>query len=174
MIERKQLTQEFVKSLFDYHKEGYLIWKIKTRMNVDIGDKAGCVGKNDERRTVGIKNKNYLAARIIFLWHKGYLPEIVDHKDRDSLNDKIENLRATSYSQNATNSRHIENKSSKYRGVCYSKALKKWLGYIYFNYKKISLGSFINEEEAGMAYNEAAKRIHGEFANLNNIIQCAT
>lgn len=90
-----------------------------------------------------------------------------DHKDHDGLNNQKNNLRIANHSQNQANRKSFKNSSSKYIGVCWKKAAKKWQAAIYQNGSNKHLGSFINESEAAIAYNEAAKIIHGEFANLN-------
>ncbi|HXP51308.1 MAG TPA: HNH endonuclease [Bacteroidia bacterium] len=166
-----EITQELVKSLFDYHEEGYLIWKVRLAKCIHIGDKAGYLNKTGEinRNIVRIKGKYYIVARIIFLWHKGWLPENVDHRDRDSINDRIENLRAATRSQNQMNRRSNIDSTSKYLGVSWNKRMKKWVVSIKVNKKGKYLGCFIDEEKAALAYNEAASMHFGEFANLNII-----
>jgi hypothetical protein len=61
------------------------------------------------------------------------------------------------------------NTSSKYKGVTYLKKLDKWQAQIEINYKSIYLGIFLFEEEAAIAYNEAALHHFGEFAVLNEV-----
>jgi hypothetical protein len=56
---------------------------------------------------------------------------------------------------------------SRYKGVDWAKDMKRWRARILVNGKRIYLGSFENEIDAAKAYDEAAKRYHGDFAALN-------
>lgn len=163
-----QLTQELVKSLFDY-KDGFLYWKSDRNGSVKAGSKAGCLKKSDNKYRVIISNKSYLCSRIIFLWHHGYLPEFVDHENRDTSYNFIDNLRAASRSDNNKNRKSFKNASSKYLGVYFRKDLNKWGAKIQTNKVNRHLGIFENEIDAAIAYNNAALLFHGEFANPNII-----
>lgn len=163
-----QLTQELVKYLFDY-RGGNLYWinKCSKNSNITIGTLAG--GKNGGGRFyVRIKRKKYILSRIIFLWHNGYLPKFVDHIDRDGCNNKIENLREATPSQNACNRTCAKGASSKYLGVHHF-LKKKWHAAIRVDKKLKSIGYFKTQEDAALAYNREAVRYHKEFANLNII-----
>lgn len=167
-----QLTQELVKSLFDY-KDGFLYWKIRPANCVQIGDKAFSYSKRrsgDKYCTI-IYYKNYLHSRIVFLWHKGYLPKMVDHKNRITLDDRIENLRETTSSQNMYNKTSHKNSTSQYLGVY--KRGNSWRATIRVTIDnkplKLNLGTFNIEKEAALAYNKEASKYHKEFANLNII-----
>lgn len=163
-----ELTQELVKSIFDYHEDGYLIWKVSTGSS-KLGKMAGNL--NDRNRyTIGILGKIYRASRIIFLWHHGYLPTIVDHENHNTSDDKIKNLRDADYSKNVKNRTSSRGSSSKYLGVCLIKN-KYWRATIMINSKNKVLGHFKTEELAALAYNESAKIHHKDFANLNIINQ---
>lgn len=66
------------------------------------------------RSRITIAQKRYLRSRLIFLYHKGYLPKEIDHINRDSLDDRIENLRAYSHSLNCMNKSTINLSGAKY------------------------------------------------------------
>ena len=82
---------------------------------------------------------------------------VVDHINNNSLDNRVENLQVITQRQNATKDR--TNKTSKYAGVSWHKALNKWRSYIKINYKQIHLGYFDNEEEASEVYNNKLKQI---------------
>lgn len=93
----------------------------------------------------------------------------VDHKNRNGLDNRRENLRPTTRSQNHANQRTSQTgkRHSRYKGV--SKCGCKWQAYIAINGKKCHLGTFADEQGAATAYNEAAKRLFGEFARVNQL-----
>ena len=92
---------------------------------------------------------------------------LVDHKNRDGLDNRRANLRLATYSQNNCNKLKRKNTSSQFTGVCFNKRGKRWGGHISNKGKRIFLGYFDSETEAAKAYDEAAKKYHGEFARLN-------
>ncbi len=119
------------------------------------------------------KRNQFYAARGSVYMHrllmnnpKGF---IVDHKDRNTLNNQKNNLRLATDAQNKANTSSRPNSTSRYLGVHWNKANKKWKVEINKNGKNIFIGRFSCEIDAAIAYNEAAKKIHGEFANLNVI-----
>ena len=92
----------------------------------------------------------------------------VDHINHNGLDNRKVNLRLATHAENIRNARRPKiNKSSKYRGVCYSKHNKKWRATILVNHKKKHLGYFRDEKEAGKAYDKAAKLYYKDFAILN-------
>jgi len=92
-----------------------------------------------------------------------------DHIDRNGLNNQRDNLRIATRRQNNANRNSGKNSSSIFIGVCWHKKHKKWYVQIMNNGYKTWVGCFDNEHEAALAYNAAAIKIHGEFANLNII-----
>jgi hypothetical protein len=94
---------------------------------------------------------------------------LVDHRNRNSLDNRRANLRLATPSQNSYNRQKINSKktSSKYRGVTYNKRDNKWTSRIKVNGKTLWLGYFDNEMDAGRVYDKAAIKYYGEFAHLN-------
>lgn len=97
--------------------------------------------------------------------------KLIDHKDKDGLNNQKENLRLASYSENAINCKSLKHSESysKYRGVTWCVADKRWSAALRKDGKAYHLGLFSTEERAALAYNEFAKKIQGEFAQLNDV-----
>lgn len=97
---------------------------------------------------------------------------IVDHINRDPLDNRRENLRLATARQNAANRTRVvrENSTSRYNGV--HRVGKRWRAQGSIpdgdgGYKRASLGMFDTEKEAALAYNEFAIREYGEYAHLN-------
>jgi len=90
---------------------------------------------------------------------------MVDHINKDGLDNRRENLRMVTRSQNAINSHKRRNTVSQYRGVVLTEGL--WMACITTKGKHIYLGKFKTEIEAAKAYDVAAQDHHGDFAQLN-------
>lgn len=90
---------------------------------------------------------------------------LVDHKNRNGLDNRRCNLRIATISQNTVNS-PTRNKTG-YRGVKHSTNPRWWEANIRVNRKKVYLGCFPSPEQAARAYDDAARKYHGEFAILN-------
>jgi hypothetical protein len=91
----------------------------------------------------------------------------VDHRDHDSLNNVRSNLRVCTRSQNLANTRKRQNCTSQFKGVSFDPRRKLWALQISSGGKRVVMKRFDNELVAARAYDEAATRIFGEFANLN-------
>jgi hypothetical protein len=108
------------------------------------------------------------AHRIAWFLHYGSWPKgLLDHIDGAKDNNKIDNLREATNTQNQRNKKKKNNQSSKYKGVYWYKGRQKWYSQIRSNYKATRLGGYTSEEEAARAYDKAAREYFGEFACLN-------
>ena len=118
-----------------------------------------------------IKDKNGKQRQIFMHRQICRIPDhlLVDHINRNGLNNSKANLRPATYSQNNQNrSKCMSRKfSSRYKGVTWNRGHRLWQADIRFNGRRIFLGSFESEIRAAKAYDRAAKRHHGEFAVLN-------
>lgn len=94
---------------------------------------------------------------------------MIDHINLNKLDNRKENLRMVTMSQNKANCPVRSNNKSGYKGVSYYKRRNKYIAAIKVNYKKIFLGYFTDVVDAAKAYNEAAKKYFGEYAYLNKV-----
>ena len=92
-----------------------------------------------------------------------------DHQDHDTLNNKRDNLRVCTRSQNQQNCKGNRISLSRYKGVTWVKVLRKWKAQIYREGKNYNLGLFAKEKTAAKRYNRAAKKYFGSFAYLNEV-----
>lgn len=90
---------------------------------------------------------------------------LVDHKNNNGLDNRKENLRPASTSQNKANRGMQKNNHSGYKGIRPSK--NKWAAQIQCNHKWEHLGVFNTPEEAARAYDKRAVELFGEFAKTN-------
>lgn len=91
----------------------------------------------------------------------------VDHVDGNGLNNVRSNIRIVTRCQNGWNRRKSENSASRFKGVFADRRSGKWRSEIMVLGIRINLGYFSVESIAAMAYDEAARKHHGEFARLN-------
>lgn len=104
-----------------------------------------------------------LMHRLILKAEKG---QIIDHINHNKLDNRKENLRFVTYSQNAQNMKKKENATSKYRGVCRLRNI--WACQIRHDNNQESF-SFKNEEHAAYWYDQLAIKYYGEGAKINGI-----
>ena len=100
--------------------------------------------------------------------------ELVDHINRDPLDNRSCNLRIASKSQNGANraaDRRRLGTSSVHKGVSWQKDRSCWVAYIHVDGKTRFVGRYSNETAAALAYNRAAFEAWGEFARLNDVLE---
>lgn len=179
---KMDFTKEEARKYFDY-SDGSLIWKHRERADFKTekdflawnkkypGSVAGSEGKKGYRLIVaridGVRRSG-LAHRVIWSWHYGPTDNEVDHKDNDNTNNRIENLREATSSQNKANRRQFKVGTSAFYGVSYEASRKKWKAGIRKNSgNTVTLGRFRCPTVAAFAYDREAISEFGEFAKLN-------
>lgn len=90
----------------------------------------------------------------------------VDHINGNGLDNRRCNLRPATESQNQANRQKTKG-TSRYKGVVWDTSRLRWLARIYPQGKQIKLGRFVSEEDAALAYDDAARRYFGDYAALN-------
>lgn len=148
--------------LFYYDaKDGCLRYKVSLR-SVKAGDSFGSSSKGPYLRG-WIDKKRYSVHRMVFLFHKGYLPtlpNLVDHEDRNKRNNSIENLRDISTSLNARNSDIRGRSTTGIKGVSYDKSRSKWKAIGKLHGINTFLGRFTTKEAAVLVRNKWEKEVN--------------
>lgn len=121
-----------------------------------------------------VRRMPFEASRFIYMHRLIASPredEQVDHINMDRLDNRRENLRVATKSQNMQNRGKQMNNTSGFKGVSLDKRKKnkKWRANIHIGTKDVSLGYFLTPEEAAIAYNMAALEHHGAYARINDI-----
>ena len=157
------ITQELVAEFFE-HKDGKLYWKKMSHSNKDflIGSEAGAVHKTGYRHVTWLGTKHKIH-RLIFLLLRGYLPKELDHINGNRLDNRIENLREVTRSENQYNKRPQQN-SSGHRGVSWHKKTMKWCVRVTKDKISHSFGYFDDLELAALVAKEARIKLFGNFA----------
>ena len=144
----------------DYEKFKFLRWYASYD---DRGD--GFIAAHNVTNSDGSRKTLYLHREVMGLV-KG---EEVDHINRNTLDNRKENLRRCTHAQNMMNRRVYKNNKSGYKGVSWHEKKKKFGAAIKANKKKYFLGYFDTAKDAAIAYNEGSKRLHGDFGSPNKI-----
>ena len=150
--------------MFSY-ADGKLLWRKKTSRKTVVGNEAGTFRRNDGYRQIMIDRKIYRTHRLIFLYHHGWIPEIIDHVNQDPTDNRIENLRSATRIENAYNCVMRPDNTSGTKGVIWCKNKRKWVARLYADRRCVNLGRFANMQDAINAVMAARIQYHGVFAS---------
>lgn len=146
----KALSSATLSELLKYDPvDGFLYWRTGAYegRRADVGG-----GRYRQVKLVGV---NLSAHRVIWCMQTGRWPQNeIDHIDRDSSNNRFENLRECTPSQNNHNTTRPANSTSGYRGV--SKVQNRYAARICIRGEYHRLGWFDTPEEAAIAIQERA------------------
>jgi hypothetical protein len=92
---------------------------------------------------------------------------LVDHVNGNGLDNRRANLRPATFAENARNRRRPKNNTSGFKGVSWNRRQGQWQSYITADGKRRHLGFHGTAETAALAYDVAARELHGAFAYLN-------
>jgi hypothetical protein len=153
------LTQQTLKQFFDLSDDGRLVRKTNAGL-AKKGTSSSCKDK-DGYKVIGFKGRQHRVHRLVWLYVYGKFPDgPIDHINRIKDDNRPENLRLATPSQNRQNISMQSNNKSGIKGVWLHAQTKKWCASIVANKKSKHLGSFLTKEEAGAAYVAAAKVLH--------------
>jgi len=166
---------EKLHEIFEY-RDGELYWKERPESEFStknawsifnsrcVGKEAGYVKKNGYKR-VHYKGISCLNHRIIFAMHHGYYPEFVDHIDNSRANNKIENLREATQSENQFNASIGKANTSGYKNIVWHSANNTWRVQIIKKGKRY--GKYFAKDELDKAVEyakELREKLHGDYA----------
>lgn len=104
--------------LFDYHSDGYFI----RRIAVGFSDPAGAIVFGSAHPKLPylrakVDGKDYYMHQLVYAWHHGIVPAMIDHEDRNKQNNRIGNLRPSNASHNGNNRGATIKSSTGIKGV---------------------------------------------------------
>lgn len=143
-----KITQERLKEVLAYNPDtGIFKWKVNKASVARKGCAAGSLNCKGYI-AICIDFKIYRAARLAFLYMKGYFPCIVDHIDRDRSNNRWNNLREATSQINLRNKKRSKYNTSGITGVYFSKQKGKWRASISSNGRENSFGDYLKKHDA--------------------------
>jgi hypothetical protein len=150
------LSQGKVALVDDEDYEWLMQWKWQVRWN---GWTHYAMRRDKYTKTTVLMHREILGVR------KGFL---TDHKNGNGLDNRKKNLRECTSAENNRNRGVARANKYGYKGIFYDPKRKNpYRAQIWVNSKAITLGYFLTIEDAARAYDDAARKHHGEFANLN-------
>lgn len=158
------IAQELLFQLFVY-KDGQLLHKNKLKNGLQAGSIVGTKDKNGYLKTL-IKRKPYRVHRLIWIMHHGYEPQVLDHINGIPDDNRIENLREATHSQNNLNRRMHHRNKSGFKGVSWIAQRNLYRASVFINGVKHVFGHYKTAEEAYAVYCEEVKNRCGEFGRV--------
>ena len=157
---RNDLTAAELREHLSYDPLSGIFTRILSSGGIRAGTVAGWLMDNGYIR-ISVKGKSYRANRLAWLWMMGEWPPVdVDHTDLCRSNNRWDNLRSASRTQNKANEQRRKDNKSGVKGVYWRR--NRWEAQVGKKY----IGSFKNIEDAAEAYRVAAAKIFGEFARF--------
>jgi len=150
------------------YRDGNMYWTVpggRRRLDKPAG---GTEGKGRNWRTLILRaeDRTYkvLEHRAIFWLHHGYWPKEIDHIDRNPLNNRVENLREVSRSENLRNIPAHKDSATGIKNVYWNKGRKKYVVQIRVGSMRKTVGYSKDIEFVELLAHEARDKYHGEYA----------
>lgn len=148
------ITRDNLKEYINYNPEtGQMIW-IKKKQGVKLGRDVGFInrgGNGYPYKKLNFENKIIALHRVIWFYMTGYLPDTkvqVYHIDKNSLNNKWDNLKLASRNEIGIKASISKNNKSGVTGVIWLKREKAWRSQIFINGELQYLGYYKDFFEA--------------------------
>lgn len=146
-----------VRQIFGYDENG--LYRLKNGKRSFLANSKGYRGFKIDRVM-------YLEHRLVWMFHFEFAPDTLDHINGNPADNRVENLRPATRSQNMYNRHKSVNNTSGVKGVYFEGRTGKWVARLRCNKKKIHVGRFKTVEDAALAMQFARTDAHGTFANF--------
>jgi AP2 domain/HNH endonuclease len=162
---RPRLTRARLRELLRYNpRTGEFRWRKRFCNRLRVGDLAGSVNRRGYR-LINLRGRTYSEHQLAWFYMKGrWGRPTIDHRDGNVTNNRWNNLRRATWSENNANRCRSRNNTSGYKGVFRCRKTGKWRACICKNGQTIHLGAFTTPQAAHAAYVAAARKLFGEFA----------
>ena len=162
-MKNKESDYDELLKVIEYREDGNFYHKLGNKFK-EAGDKVGYINSLGYV-FVNAGGKNFLAHRAAFYSHYGYLPECIDHINNNKADNRIENLRACTFSQNSHNAKLSKSNTTGVKGVSLHKQSGKYQVQVWSKNKNISGGIHSTIEEAEAVAIRLREELHGNFVN---------
>jgi len=167
MKRHKPLTKEQILDVLDVDIEtGICVWKNVSKFHKEKnGKEAGTVqagGARGNRCNIMIGKVPYRRYRLIFMVAYGWWPDLIDHIDGDSLNDRASNLRPATSLENARNHKPHRKTLDLPPGVRLTPK-GRFTARLGYDRKMLTIGTFDTKDEASLAYKSKRLELFGEY-----------
>jgi len=164
-VKKPELTQERLQELLEYDQDtGEFRWRVTRKPNIREGEVAGFHARS-QYWVIHIDGRNYRAHQLAWLYVNGeWGRPVIDHCDGDPLNNRWDNLRLASHTNNAANRPRLPRNTSGFKGVSFDRRRGDWMAQITKEGRRYFIGRFATAEEAHAAYVAKARELFGEFA----------
>lgn len=167
----QKITQDELQRLLHYNPtSGEFTWRSRGNPKFDnklSGKVAGTKmdkGSGKYYWKIAVNSVQYLAHQLAFLYMEGYIPDFIDHRDSDGLNNRWSNLRIATSEDNNRNRRQSSRNTSGMKGVSWDKSRNKWVAHIMAGDKKV-FKRFTCKGDAEEFIIKTREILHGEFTN---------
>lgn len=163
---REPITISTARELLDYDPStGDLRWRVGRPRGLKAGDVAGGFMQSGYRR-ISLLERVFMSHQLAWAIHHGRWPAgHIDHVNGNPSDNRIENLRECTASQNQANRKKLSTNTSGLRGVTWNRSAKKWQAGIKLHGRSYHLGLYADKNDAHAAYQLAARRLFGEFSS---------
>lgn len=159
------VTLDELKAIVHYDPETGLFTRlVASGARWPAGPVPGSVDRHGHVR-LGILRGTFQGHRVAWFYMTGEWPALgIDHRNRVPNDNRWDNLRLATKSENGANEGLRKNNTSGFKGVTWSKVAGKWMAQIRTHGKKRYLGHYVDPADAAEAYRQAAAKHYGEFA----------